>query len=151
MTRSDDYTLTEKLAGGAVVKQEKDEFDGSGQCTRHTDILGDQEQSTTYEYMDSLLTKETETVSFGTLNKDGTNGGSVVMSEKNNTTTYTYDDKELVIEEHDEDTAVSDFLYAHDGEWTEYQPSSYIETTEDGVKTALRQRTRSTSTTSTAI
>ena len=90
-------------------------------------------------------------MSFGTLNKDGTNGGSVVMSEKKKTTTYTYDDKELVIEEHDEDTAVSDFLYAHDGEWTEYQPSSYIETTEDGVKTALRQRTRSTSTTSTAI
>ena len=136
MTRSDGYTLTEKLAGGAVVKQEKDEFDGSGQCTRHTDILGDQEQTTTYEYMDSLLTKETETVSYGTLNKDGNNGGSVVMSEKEKTTTYTYDDKELVVQEHDEDTAVSEFLYAHDGEWTEYQPSGYTETTEDGVKTA---------------
>lgn len=130
------YALTEKLAGGTVVKQEKDYFDGSGQCIRHTDILGGKAQSVSYEYKDSLLTKKTETVSYGTLNKDGDNAGSVVTGEKEKVTTYTYDDNELVVREHDEDTAISEFLYAHDGEWSEYQPSSYTETTADGVRTA---------------
>ena len=133
---ADGSALTEKLAGAAVVKQEKDYFDAAGQCIKHTDILGDQEQSISYEYKDSLLTKETETVSYGSLNKDGDNAGSVVTGEKERVKTYTYDEKELVVQEHDEDTAISEFLYAHDGEWTEYQPSSYTETTEDGVRTA---------------
>ena len=132
----DGSALTEKLVGSTVVKKEKDYFDTSGQCIRHTDYSGSEELNTYYEYKDSLITKETAKGSYGALNKDG-NAGSVVMSEYDKVKTYEYDDdKEVVSKEIDEDTAVSDYLYTLDGLWTEYQPTGYTEVTADGVTTA---------------
>ena len=92
----DGSALTEKLVGSTVVKQERDYFDAQGQCIRHTDYSDNEELNTYYEYKDSLITKETTTGTYGTLNKDGS-AGSVVMSGYEKVKTYEYDDDKDVV------------------------------------------------------
>lgn len=132
----DGVALTEKLVGNTAVHKELDYFDVQGQCIRHTDYSGEEELNTYYEYKDSLMTKETVQGTYGALNKDG-NAGSVVMSGYDKVKTYEYDDgKEVVAREIDEDTAIGDYLYTLDGQWTAYQPTGYTEVSADGVTTA---------------
>lgn len=127
-------TTTEKLVGAAVVKTEKDYFDGAGLRIRSEAYSGSGSDSyvTSYEYKDSLLQREISSMTYSVLSSDTENGVrtiSTATAEKINH--YTYDEDELLTQETEEGNTRSVYVYGKTGVWNRHLPTEYVEYVQD--------------------
>lgn len=124
---SKNYTITEKVADGAVVMSETDYFDSYfGNCIRSVDAEG---YSTEYTYEDNLLKDTITHMEYQTLSN-----GRVVSATTEKKETTTYAENQNVTSEVEEDGSITSYTYngSDAGEVLDDLPKTMKEVDGDG-------------------